>query len=301
MAMDPALMKQPGARYRLANIDNLWRRACEVIDDPCFGLKAGDLWHPSYSSALGYAWLASHSLREAFERLDRYHRFLTDERPMRLDETEKELTLTLLFSHKRRDIPERSDAILAVLMKACRMTYIEDLTPESVTFTHPKPACSAKFFEYFRCPVVFEAPTNSLTLSIDAVDKNLPGSHPQLAELADQVIIDYLAKLDQNHIPQKVKAVIIDQLPSGNVTNENVARALYMSSRKLQRQLQGAGTTFNTLLTEIRQDLAQKYLEDQDTSITEIAFLLGFSESSAFSRAFKRWRGVPPSEYRKNA
>jgi AraC-like DNA-binding protein len=220
---------------------------------------------------------------------------------MRLDETEKELTLTLLFSHKRRDIPERSDAILAVVMKACRMTYVEDLTPESVTFTHPKPACSAKFFEYFRCPVVFEAPTNSLTLSIDAVDKNLPGSHPQLAELADQVIIDYLAKLDQNHIPQKVKAVIIDQLPSGNVTNKNVARALYMSSRKLQRQLQGAGTTFNTLLTEIRQDLAQKYLEDQDTSITEIAFLLGFSESSAFSRAFKRWRGVPPSEYRKNA
>jgi AraC-like DNA-binding protein len=301
MAMNPALMKQPGARYRLANIDNLWRKASEVIDDPCFGLKVGDLWHPSYSSALGYAWLASHTLREAFERLERYYRVLTDERPMRLDETEKELTLTLLFSHKRRDIPERSDAILAGVMRACRINYIEDLTPESVSFTHPKPSCSARFFEYFRCPVVFEAPANSLTLSIDAVDKRLPGSHTQLAELADQVMIEYLAKLDQNHMPQKVKAVIIDQLPSGNVTDENVARALYMSSRKLQRQLQSAGTTFYTLLDEVRQDLAQKYLREPDNSITEIGFLLGFSESSAFSRAFKRWMGVPPSEFRKNA
>jgi len=301
MAMDPALLKQPGARYRIDNIDNLWRKASEVIDDPCFGLKVGDLWHPSHSSALGYAWLASHSLREAFERLDRYYRVLTDERPMRLDETEKELTLTLIFSHKGRDIPERNDAIMAGVMRACRMNYIEDLTPGSVTFTHPEPSCSARFFEYFRSPVVFEAPTNSLTLSIDAVDKRLPGSHPQLAELADQVMIDYLAKLDQNHMPQKVKAVIIDQLPSGNVTNENVARQLYMSSRKLQRQLQSAGTTFYTLLDEVRQDLAQKYLREQDNNITEIGFLLGFSESSAFSRAFKRWMGVTPSEYRKNA
>ena len=114
-------------------------------------------------------------------------------------------------------------------------------------------------------------------------------------------MIEYLAKLDQDHITQKVKATIIDQLPSGSATDEIVARALYMSSRKLQRQLQRAGTTFNTLLNEIRQDLAQKYLREEDTSMTEIAFLLGFSESSAFSRAFKRWVGVSPSEYRKTA
>jgi AraC-like DNA-binding protein len=114
-------------------------------------------------------------------------------------------------------------------------------------------------------------------------------------------MIEYLAQLDQDHIIQKVKAVIIDQLPSGNVTDETVARELYMSSRKLQRQLRNDGTTFTTLLTEIRQDLAQRYLREQHISLTEIAFLLGFSESSAFSRAFKRWMGVTPSEYRKAA
>ena len=264
MSMNPELMQKPGARYRLDNLDNLWRKAAEVIYDPCFGLKAAELWHPSNFSALGYAMIASDTLRTALERFDRYHRVVTDERPIKLDET-------------------------------------ADLAPVSVTFTHPKPFCSARFYEYFRSPVVFEDPVNSLTLSIETVDRKLSGANPQLAELSDQVMIEYLAKLDQDEITQKVKAIIIDQLPSGNVTDERVGWALHMSSRKLQRQLQSAGTTFNTLLNETRQDLAEKYLREQDTTMTEIAFLLGFSESSAFSRAFKRWMGVTPSEYRKAA
>ena len=301
MDMNPELRKQSGARYRLDSIDNLWRKASEVIGDPCFGLKAAEFWHPSNLGALGYAMLASNTLRTALERLDRYYRFLSDEEFMKLEETQEGLIITLLARHNRYEIPEQNDAALAVMLSMCRVNYIDELAPVSVTFTQPKPSCSARYYEYFRSPVVFEAPTNSLTLPIEAVDKSLPGSNPQLAELNDQIMIEYLANLDQDHITEQVKGIIIDQLPSGNVTDESVARALYMSSRKLQRQLQSAGTTFATLLNKTRQDLAQKYLRDQDTSMTEIAFLLGFSESSAFSRAFKRWVGVSPSEYRKTA
>ena len=145
------------------------------------------------------------------------------------------------------------------------------------------------------------AAANSLTLPLKSVDEFLPSSNPKLADLNDQVMIDYLAELDQDNLAQRVKAAILDQLPSGNVTDESVSRVLYMSARKLQRQLESAGTTFYTLLNETRKDLAKKFLSDQDTSITEIAYLLGFSESSAFSRAFKRWMGVSPSQYRKAA
>jgi AraC-like DNA-binding protein len=298
MALNPELMRQSGGRYRIDNIDNVWRKASEVIDDPCFGLKAAEVWHPSNLGALGYAMLASNTLRTSLERLVRYLGFLSDEDYMKLDETEEGLRLTLVLSQRNVDKSEQNDAVLAVTLSMCRMNYIEDLAPVSVTLVHPKPSCSPRFFEYFRSPVLFEAPTYSMILPIEAVDRILPGSNPQLAELNDQVMIQYLAKLDQDHITQKVKATIIDQLPSGSVTDETVARALYMSSRKLQRQLQSAGTTFNTLLNEIRQDLAQKYLREEDTNMTEIAFLLGFSESSAFSRAFKRWMGVSPTEYR---
>ena len=202
MGLNPELMKRPGGRYRLDSIDNLWRKASKIIDDPCFGLKAAELWHPSNFSALGYAMLASNTLRTALERMARYHRVLSDEWTITLDETEEGLTLTLVFSHEKRDISARNDAALAVIMSMCRLNYIEDLAPVSVTLTHPKPSCSARFFEYFRSPVVFEAPANSLTLPVEAVDKSLPSSNPQLAELNDQVMIEYLAQLPRSHNPE---------------------------------------------------------------------------------------------------
>jgi len=299
--VNPELMQQSGMRYKLNNIKNLWQKAAEVIDDPCFGLKAAELWHPSNFSALGYAMLASHSIRTALERMNRYYRVISDEKIMELDDTEDGLTLTLVPGHRLHEIPERNTALLAIILSICRINYTEKLTPVSVTFTHSEPSCSAKFFEYFKCSVFFGAAANSLTLPLKSVDEFLPSSNPKLADLNDQVMIDYLAELDQDNLAQRVKASILDQLPSGNVTDESVSRALYMSARKLQRQLESAGTTFYTLLNETRKDLAKKFLSDQDTSITEIAYLLGFSESSAFSRAFKRWMGVSPSQYRKAA
>ncbi len=298
--VNPELMKQSGMRYKLNNIKNLWQKASEVIDDPCFGLKAAELWHPSNFSALGYAMLASHSIRTALERMNRYYRVISDEKIMELNDTEDGLTLTLVSNNSLHDIPDRNITLLAVILNICRINYAEQLAPISVTFTHPEPSCSAKFFEFFKCPVFFEDPANSLTLSLKSADEILPSSNPKLADLNDQVMIEYLAELDHNNLAQRVKATILDQLPSGNVTDDSVSRDLFMSARKLQRQLERAGTTFYTLLNETREDLAKKFLKDQNTSISEIAYLLGYSENSAFSRAFKRWTGVSPSQYRKS-
>jgi AraC-like DNA-binding protein len=297
--INPDLMKQSGKRYRVRKVKSLWQKASAAIGDPCFGLKAAELWHPSNFSALGYAMLASNTIRTALQRMERYYQVISDEKVLELNEVKDGLQLTLVFSHMMHDIPERNDASLAVIMSICRVNSLEDFAPVSVTLTHPKPSCSSKFFEYFKCPVIFNAPSNTLTLPHDRVDRTLPGSNPQLAELNDQLMITYLQKLDQDDITQKVKAIVINQLPSGNVTDESVAKAIYMSNRTLQRKLEKAGTTFKNLLNETRQDLAKQYLRDRDSSMTEIAFLLGFSENSTFSRAFKRWTGVSPSEYRK--
>jgi AraC-like DNA-binding protein len=93
--------------------------------------------------------------------------------------------------------------------------------------------------------------------------------------------------------------VIIDKLPSGEVSQDQVAPSLNMSARSLQRRLKSLGTTFRRLLDETRRELAESYIDDVETDLTEIAFLLGFSEHSAFSRAFKRWTGSAPSELRR--
>jgi AraC-like DNA-binding protein len=126
------------------------------------------------------------------------------------------------------------------------------------------------------------------------------GANPQLARLNDQVMIEYLAKLNKDDIVNRVAAVIVDMLPSGGVADEKVAETLGMSVRSLQRRLKEADTTFRTILDMTRRDLASTYVRDPDIELAEVAFLLGFSDQSAFSRAFKRWTGNPPSQVRKS-
>ena len=99
----------------------------------------------------------------------------------------------------------------------------------------------------------------------------------------------------------QVKTKLIQELPSGHICEENIAEDLYMSQRSLQRRLREEGTTYKELLNETRRDLAAQYIKVSGVSINEITYLLGFSEPSNFSRAFKRWTGVSPSEYRQSS
>ena len=118
--------------------------------------------------------------------------------------------------------------------------------------------------------------------------------------MMDQSIIQALNKLQPDNIISQVKAVIIEQLSCGKVTEEDIAGQLNMSKRKLQLKLAQEGVRYKALLDEIRSNMAQVYLRANNHCLSEIAFLLGFSEVSSFSRAFKRWSGVSPGQYQKN-
>jgi len=100
------------------------------------------------------------------------------------------------------------------------------------------------------------------------------------------------------NILNRAKAAIIDNLGSGDVNETSVAESLHMTPRNMHRKLQKEDSSFKILLTEIRRELAQQYIQDRSKTLTEISFLLGFSEVSSFSRAYKGWTGQPPSEAR---
>ena len=122
-----------------------------------------------------------------------------------------------------------------------------------------------------------------------------------MAQLNDQVMTDYLAALDKNNQISQIREIIINNMPSGNVTVEQVAGELGMNGRKLQRLLQDRETTFLSLLNDTRMDLAKEFIRDKHMDLTEVAFLLGFAELSTFSRSFKRWTGKSPLQFRKAA
>ena len=135
-------------------------------------------------------------------------------------------------------------------------------------------------------------------MSCEYVDKRLPSSNPLLAEINDQLMVKYLAQLDENDIIQRVKAIIIELLPDGKISDVKVAKQLNMSNRTLQRKLQDKGMTFKEVLTDVRKGIAMKYIQDSQLTLTELSFQLGFSGMSAFSRAFKNWTGQCPKDYR---
>ena len=299
LGIDPAIIRDPTARVSYAKVEAIWTWMSDQINDPCIGLKAEKYWHPSASGALGYAWLASSSLRTAVGRLTRYARLVTEGVQLLTEEDGQTFALIIAFNVGKGDIPIQADGILAVLTALCRVNYGDGLNPVSVHFSHAKPSCDGEFFAYFKCPVYFDAVDNRLVLPIHAMDEKLPGANPQLAQLNDRIMIEYLARLHKDNIVERVKAVIIDQLPTGSVVDSSVAEALHMNVRSLQRKLQLKGTSFKRILNEVREDLALKYIKDSSLSLSEISFLLGFAETSSFSRAFKRWTGGSPKSYRK--
>ncbi len=291
------LMRQ-GARIPYKVVDRLWDEATSLVKDPCLGLRAGEFWHPSHFNALGYAWLASSSLREALNRLTRYIHVVSQDMEIKIKDTDEGLVLTLSDSLEHS---VRMDLCMATVMTMCRINFGPNLKPVAVRFIHSEPFCGDKYFALFKGPVYFDADSDSLTLTQRDADRKLPGSNKVLAEINDHIVIRYLSSLNNDDIVHRVQTAIIDMLPSGMVSDEKVARQLHMSVRSLQRKLQQSGTSFRKLLDRTREELARQYICDGGVDLTEIAFFLGFSEHSAFSRAFKRWTGMTPSDMRRTA
>ncbi len=293
-------LKNTQCRVPLKTVTQLWDDALAVIDNPCFGLDSCKYWHPGYMGALGYAWLSSSTLREGFERLSRYISLISNNSSISLSEDDQEFTINLNYGQLGNN-PARSDNALSILLHMCRINYQDELNPSQVSFAHKEPECSGNYFACFKSAVNFNAACNSLSFPLQFMDETLPGSNKQLAQLNDQVMVQYLSEIEKyhcdetdNNLQEKIKIIIVKKLPSGLVTGQLVADELGMSYRSMQRRLAESGTTFRQLFEQCRHELAEQYVNNGDLNMTEITFMMGFSELSSFSRAYKRWTGHSP-------
>ena len=297
--IDPALLSNPDARIPARSWDSLAREAAEHIPDPAFGLLAARCWHPSNLGALGYAWLTSSTLRTGLGRLVRYWRLLGEASSTRLEESSAGVAIVLA-----RQAPDAVssavlvDFVMSLLVDMCRMNAGSSLRPVSVRLRRVRPKGSEVYRRHFGCVVHFAADRDSFTLARKDVDRTLPTSNRQLAATLDQILVERLAHLDKRNVVARCQARLLDQLSSGEVSENVMAEQLHMSRRTLQRKLADADLTFQKLVDDTRRDLAMRHLDDPRHSITDVTFLLGFSQQSAFTRAFKRWTGKSPTEYR---
>ena len=298
VGINPDVVFDQGARISYQEADQLTHLAVKLSGDPLFGLKGEEYFRPAHLGPLGFAWLASANLHAAFQRLSRYARVINEMLTITLFEDGSNLVVS--FNARVSSLHEsvREDAQMSSVIKCCRALAGNKFQPALVRYQQAEPVDTSFHYALFRCPIEFNAKATSMVIPLEVADKRLTGSNEELAQLNEHIVVKYLAHSDKKDIVNRTKAAIIEALGSGSATETMIAETLHTTPRNLHRKLIKENTSFKFLLKDVRQELAQVYIQDRKMSMTEISFMLGFSEVSSFSRAYKNWTGYAPTDSR---
>lgn len=290
----------PDQRVPRDTLNRLWALAVAATGDPALGLDAPRHTSQTTFHALGYAVLASATLKDAFERIVRYRRLIGDVMSLRLTDLGDRYRLEIDVSADPGVPYHAVDAIASLCVRQARALHRpRPCNPLLVTFARPEPFDVEPYTEVFRAPVRFGADANTLEFARADVEDPLPAGNAELARGNDEVLARFLARQEQARVATRVQQALLEALPDGAPSKGAIARKLGMSARNLQRHLADEGTSFKDVLNDARADLARTYVAEQRLSVTEVAFVLGFADTSAFSRAFKRWTGASPRDWAK--
>jgi AraC-like DNA-binding protein len=291
------LSNDPMHRLPRATLNRLYKACVDVTNNPYFGLTVARHIQISNLHALGYSLAASATLMDFCRRLERYFRLVSQAAKVSVIDVDGKVILR--FEHLVDIGGETEDAFFAFLILTMRVLYKREFDPVRVEFHRPMPREGAGPYEaLMRAPVSFSHADGALVFDHADLTQPLGGSCPELAQVNDNIVIGYLARLDKSDVITGVTQKIIELLPDGDCSREKVASALFMSPTSLQSKLSQRGTNFQQLLDDTRKELACSYLHQAARSVTEITFLLGFTDTSNFTRAFKRWTGVSPTDFR---
>ncbi|HET8871317.1 MAG TPA: AraC family transcriptional regulator, partial [Aquabacterium sp.] len=288
------------ARCSAEALARLWRLAVAHTGDTAFGIQAARHALPTSFHALGYALTASPTLGDAFERVARYYRVITEAWSLQfsVQGDMAQASFVNLPGHAQPE-PESLDAAAALLVRMVRGLLADrQINPILIELQREAPADRLTFERAFRCPITFGAGANRVVWASSLMSRRLEGAHPALAQHNEQILSGYLARLDKSNLVAQLKALLPDCLPHGEPSQTQLAERLHVSTRTLQRRLQEQGTRFSDVLDQVRRELAMSYLAQSHYTINEVAFLLGFADNSNFTRAFKRWTGMSPTQHR---
>lgn len=295
--LDPTKLGDSNARYPADRMVKLWT-SVEHIDEH-FGVDVGLRWNPTTFHALGFAWLASHTLKEAMGRLARYSKLVNSAFEVSFELGGSSYIFTMATSEDPKYVhPFAGDAGITAILKMCRMLCGEQFSPLEIHIMRSPSAGTRRIEELF--DTSFSYNSDSSYWLVDKLDAEAitAGGNNELARINTQIAEQSLSRLIKSDVTSLVKQAITERLPSGSISEPQIAADLNMSARTLNRKLQEDGLGFLQLVAHIREDLAMYYIGESHLSLSEISYLLGFSEQASLSRAFKRWTDTSPSEYR---
>ena len=288
----------PLARFPAEAYCQLLIEAAERLQDPLLGLHLGQTLHPKHLGALGYVLLACENLGAALARIERYHRLVHDINPLQhLIEGEH---LALQWGVAQGKPGALFDEVgVSAIVQFARDVCGQRLPLHQIDFVNPPPSDTRPYTEFFACPVRFGQPLTRLVIPLPYLLMPLRQPDATLRQLMETQVDAALAQLpDTGDLSEQTRRVLAHLAPQGLPTLEQVACELRLSPRIFYRRLADQGLNFRELRETTLRQVAEMHLRDPRLTLAEVGALLGYSEQSAFSRAFKRWTGSAPLNWR---
>lgn len=300
---------EPDVRVPGSQVERLWEFALERTGDPLVGLHMTEQYSPGTLDILGYVILSCRTIGDVLDRLARYAPLLNDGLRVEVARIGSDVHCRIrivewMDNYLLRAPDQAIDTMWVGLARELRRLTATPLLPKEVAFRRraPAPRARAEYERVFACPLVFGAHEDRLVMPSSHLDAAVLSANPALLATFERHADAMLATMErQGSHSREVARVLAERLKGAVPELSAVARELSMSDRNLQRALRTDGTSFTQLLDDVRRDLAIRHLADPSTSAGQVGFLLGFSEPSAFTRAFRRWTGKAPGEYRLQA
>jgi len=303
IAVDPRAPPNVDQHLSAEKYYELWEHAMQLVQDPSFGVRVGASFDLEELEAFGFLAMACETLRDAYERTAKVRAlYNVGSRWELIVEADRMRMVWMPWPIKvRSELARRSvnEYQVAEMLTCVRQMTARRLMPLRIAFRHTAPRDTAPHRELLGRLPEFEADFDGFEAELGWLDEPVRGKNPKLrAYFEKQCESSRQAFSSDPAFTALVRQRLAANMEGGALGMADVARALGTSPRSLHRRLQDEGTNFNELVDQVRQKFAEQYLARPKLAISEVAYLVGFNGPSAFHKAFRRWTGVTPSEYR---
>lgn len=298
--IDAALLDSGDNRISFQQYVDWWSNSLELSNDPLLGLRVGAIFHPGNLGALASVLMSAPSLAAAIEQLIRFEHVLQDGMQTHMQEKNGSAYVEFICPHQSIELArpliekELSEGL------ALARFFLQGLKEEDVTIEAHFQHCAAGSTDQYKAllgdiPIKFSQKQNQLIFDASVLSYNTQFGN-------EAVFLSVLKQIDQQveqGLAADVKRLVAEAMHQGVPEVKQIAEKFDMSYRTFQRRLSDEGHNYKELVAQVRQSVATELLANNDCSIGEIAYLVGFTEASTFHQAFKRWTGQSPGEYRK--
>jgi len=299
VGLEARSVDDPDARLSASRVSALWTEIYRITSDPDLALHAAESLPFGAYKVFDYVALGSGTVGDALTQIARYFPLINDRARFEFDAAEDPISFELFFNGIERPPRPYVEYAFTAIVARSRKKWGYDWPVAGVDFAYPQPPGIAEHVRIFGRRVRFSAPTNRLLVTRETWNTAVRGLEPPLAAVVRELATDRLQQLPRPETFAGEAMVTIETaLAKGECDVQRVSHRLGVTTRTLQRSLAGEGTSFAGLVDRVRRTAAMHYLAQPDVSLGEISFVLGFSQPSAFNRAFKRWTRTTPQAYR---